>query len=226
MSGLFLVAAAVAFWIAWLLMPGVGVTDPARIFELVGSQRELVATSVVVQLLSAALYVPALVGLLTGGPASRPASMRWGAGLLLTGAMGSAADAVLHLLAFAMTAPGIDSASLVPVMAFMQGPGLLMLAPLLASFFAGGWLLSLASARARVVPRWNVWLYPIAFAVAIAGGRLAAAGLVEGRLVGLAMLGLVSAAQAWVGAAWWAELPDSPSDAADRTMGAHASETS
>jgi hypothetical protein len=42
--------------------------------------------------------------------------------LLLLGAMGSAADAVLHLLAYAMTAPGLDRGPLLEVMAFMQGP--------------------------------------------------------------------------------------------------------
>jgi hypothetical protein len=44
-------------------------------------------------------------------------------------------------------------------MAFMQGPGLLLLAPLIASFFLGGAWLSRAFARAGVVSRWNARLY-------------------------------------------------------------------
>jgi hypothetical protein len=81
----------------------------------------LVEISVVVQLVSAVLYVPALLGLLARTRLGRIRGVRWGAALLLIGAMGSAADAVLHLLAYAMTAPNLDRATLVTVMTFMQG---------------------------------------------------------------------------------------------------------
>src|SRR5262245_60088056 len=99
MSGWFLSAAALLFWLAWALMPGVGVTDPAQIFALVSSQRALVAVSVLLQLISAALYAPALVGMISATAGEPSRLLRWGASLLLIGAMGSAADAVLHLLA-------------------------------------------------------------------------------------------------------------------------------
>ena len=56
MAGRTLTAAGVLFWISWLLMPGVGVTDPQQIFVLVSAARSRVAASVSVQLLSAALY--------------------------------------------------------------------------------------------------------------------------------------------------------------------------
>lgn len=202
MSGVLLMLAAVLFWLAWLLMPGVGVTDPAQIFELVSSHRWLVAISVVVQLISAVLYVPALLGIVQDAELGRARLVRWGAGLLLVGAMGSAADAVLHLLAYAMTMPGFDRSSLTPVMAFMQGPGLGLLAPLLLSFFVGGGVLSLALARMGVVSRWNACLHPIAVAVAVIGG-LASTPLMSPRLVGLATLAMVSMAQAWIGIAIW-----------------------
>ncbi|HWQ35241.1 MAG TPA: hypothetical protein VNQ79_20515 [Blastocatellia bacterium] len=125
-------------------MPGVGVTDAEQIFRLVASQRSLVAASVIIQLISAVLYVPALLGTASEaiftvsvncdppaqallGTASEAITgqipgVKWSAGLLLVGATGSAADAVLHLLAYAMTAPGLDLATLIRVMAFMQGP--------------------------------------------------------------------------------------------------------
>lgn len=199
MSGWLLVAAAVTFWFAWALMPGVGVTDPAQIFELVSSQRSLVAISVVVQLISAVLYVPALLGLLAR--LDRMRGIRWGAALLLVGAMGSAADAVLHLLAYAMTMPDLDQATLVSVMAFMQGPGLVLLAPLLLSFFLGGPILAAALARAGRVSGWNAGLYGIALLVAIAGAVLASAALVDARFVGLSFLAVISAAQVWSGVA-------------------------
>jgi hypothetical protein len=196
-----LTAAATLFWVSWLLMPGVGVTDAGQIFDLVSSQRSLVLVSVIVQLVSAALYAPGLVAVVASAGEAAPALVRRGAWLLLVGAMGSAADAVLHLLAFAMTTPGLDRASLVRVMTFMQGPGLVIIAPLIAGFFAGGALLSRALAAADVVSPWNVRLHGIALGVAILGGTAAGAGLVPARLVGLAVLGLVAAAQAWIGLA-------------------------
>src|SRR5215216_4966680 len=95
MNRLMLVAAAVLFWLAWLLMPGVGVTDPEQIFALVAPRRPFVAASVVTQLASAALYGFALVGVASDAELTRIPALRMAAGLLLVGAMGSAADAVL-----------------------------------------------------------------------------------------------------------------------------------
>ena len=200
MSGIALVVAATLFWTAWLLMPGVGVTDAGEIFALVGSQRSLVLMSVVLQLVSAVLYVPALLGLAATRTAQRRRAVTWGANLLIVGAMGSAADAVLHLLAYAMTAPDVDRAAVTPVMTFMQGPGLMLLAPLLLSFFVGGALLSFALAGEGVASRWSPRLQVIGVAAAIAGGGLASAGWLSGRVVGLATLAAFSAAQAVVGA--------------------------
>jgi hypothetical protein len=198
-AGLMLASAAALFWLAWVLMPGVGVTDPAQIFQLVSSQRSLVATSVGLQLASAVLYVPALLGLLAAMPVVR--GVRLGAGFLLVGAMGSAADAVLHLLAYAMTMPDLDPATLIRVMAFMQGPGLVLLAPLLLSFFIGGAVLSIAFARAGIVSKWNPWLDLAALVVAVAGGALASSGVVPARAVGLTVLGLFAAPQVHCGVA-------------------------
>jgi hypothetical protein len=200
-AGISLVAAAVLFWLSWLPMPGVGVTDAKRIFELVASQRSLVACSVVVQLLSAVLYVPASLGVACDSEVGTVPAARRGAGLLLVGAMGSAADAVLHLLAYAMTEPGLEPGSLVRVMAFMQGPGLFLLAPLIACFFIGGGALSVALAKAGVVARGNARLHLLAVGVAVVGGALASWGLLPPRAVGLTALGVVSGAQAWLGAA-------------------------
>jgi hypothetical protein len=55
LAGASRVAAAALFWLSWLLMPGVGVTDTRRSFELVGARRSAVLASVVLQLVSAAL---------------------------------------------------------------------------------------------------------------------------------------------------------------------------
>ena len=201
MTGWLLSAAALLFWLSWALMPGVGVTDPAQIFALVSSQRSLVAVSVVLQLLSAALYAPALIGLLSASNRELSRLLRSGATLLLIGAMGSAADAVLHLLAYAMTAPDLDSATLVKVMAFMQGPGLLLLAPMILCFFVGGAVISFALVRSGAVTAWNARLHGLAVLTAIAGGAIASRGLVPPRVIGLAVLACVVGAQLWSGAA-------------------------
>jgi hypothetical protein len=200
-GGWWLVGASALFWLAWALMPGVGVTDPAQIFALVGSQRSLVAASVAIQLVSAVLYIPALAGIAAVLQLNREPFLRWGAMLLVAGAMGSAADAVLHLLAYAMTAPNIDEVSMIPVMAFMQGPGLIVLAPLLLGFFIGGAAISIGLGRLGIASRWNGWLHGIAIIVAFVGGLAAAARLLPARAVGLLFLAMISIAQAWAGVA-------------------------
>jgi hypothetical protein len=182
-------------------MPGVGVTDAAQIFDRVGARRPLVLLSVVAQLVSAVLYVPALLGIVADAQLGARASVRRSAGTLLVGAMGSAADAVIHLLAYAMTAPGLEPTSLLAVMAYMQGPGLRLVLPLIAAFFVGGAWLSAALARAGLVPRANPLLHAAALAIAILGGTLAATGAVAPRAVGLTVLAMISAAQAWIGLA-------------------------
>src|SRR4029453_12439425 len=113
--------------------------------------------------------------------------------------MGSAADAVFHLLAYAMVGPGIDRAAVTPLMERMQGPGLVFILPLLASFFLGSWLLSVGLVRAGVVARLQPWSFGLALALAGIGGSRAAGSPLAARMVGLAVLGIVSAAQAWLG---------------------------
>lgn len=199
-SGACLIGAAALFWISWELMPGVGVTAAAQILALVGPRRGFVAASAAVQVISAVLYVPALLGIVASSLGAR-AAVRWGAGLLLVGAMGSAADAVFHLLAYAMTEPALDEPTLVTVMKFMQGPALLMFAPLILAFFVGGVWLSIALAREAVVPRWHPWIYLAAPLVIAVGVALVRAGAIPPRLVGLTVLAVFSAAQIQIGAA-------------------------
>jgi hypothetical protein len=200
-AGAALVLAAALFWLAWLLMPGVGITDAARILELVGQHSARVRVSVAAQLASAALYAPALVGIVATRRLRRVLSVRIGAILLAIGAMGSAADAVFHLLAAEMVAPGVDRAAMLPVMARMQGAGLLFIAPLILCFFAGSAALALGFARAGAAPRACALLLAAALALAAIGGPLASGAPGAARAVGLGVLGLVSASQAWLGLA-------------------------
>ncbi len=203
LSGVSLAVAASLFWLAWALMPGVGITDSARIFDLVGQHSARVWVSVIAQLISAAAYAPALVGIVATRRLRRQWTVRAGAILLLIGAMGSAADAVFHLLAVVMVGPDIDRATVLPVMEQMQGSGLRMIAPMILSFFVGTGVLALGFARAGVVSRANPWLFVLALALAVVGGTLAAGNAAAARAVGLGVLGLVSLTQAWLGLALW-----------------------
>jgi hypothetical protein len=193
--------AAALFWLAWALMPAVGITDAARILELVGQHTARVRASVAAQLLSAALYAPALVGIVATRRLRRVRMVRVGAILLAIGAMGSAADAVFHLLAAEMVAPGVDRAAMLPVMARMQGAGLLYIAPLILCFFAGSAVLALGFARAGTAPRACAWLLAAALGLALVGGPLASGNPGAARAVGLGVLGLVGGSQAWLGLA-------------------------
>ena len=187
-AGAWLAAAALLFWLSWALMPAVGITDTRLIFEKVAAHASGVRASVVLQLVSAACYAPAGVGIARLPAAESRRGLAIGAVLLLIGAMGSAADAVLHLLAVEMVAPGIDRDAMIPVMERMQGPNLALLGPLIAAFFAGSVVLSIGFARAGLVSRWNPWLLALALPALAVGG-------------GLALLACVSASQAWLGAA-------------------------
>ncbi len=195
-AGAALVVAAVAFHVAWVLMPGVGITDTHEIFRRVAANGDAVRTSVVLQLVSAACYAPAGLGLvrrLRGRLASA------GAAMLLIGAMGSAADAVLHLLAVEMVAPGVDRAAMVPVMERMQGPDLRLLAPMFAAFFAGSLALAVAAARQAVVSRGNPLLFAAGVACAVGAACVHEGSPGASRWLALAFLGFVAASQAWLG---------------------------
>jgi hypothetical protein len=149
--------ASLLFWAAWLLMPGVGVTDTDTIFALVGQHRPRVMLSVCLQLLSAAAYAPGVVGLMHGQGAEASRALRWGAALLVVGAMGSAADAIFHLVAYEMTAPDVATAAMVPVMKMLQGPDLKLLAPMILSFFAGHGLIAWSSRKLHALGKAS-WL--------------------------------------------------------------------
>jgi hypothetical protein len=180
-------------------MPGVGITDARQILGLVVAHRAQVGLSVALQLLSAACYAPALIGAVAQPSLGSDRAVCSAAALLLVGAMGSAADAVFHLLAYAMSAPDLDATGFVPLMAFVQGPGLRFILPLVAAFFAGSLWLSIAFARRRLVPLWNPWLFAVAVAVAVIGRTVGTRAGIAPRAVGLAVLAVVVAAQVGAG---------------------------
>jgi len=198
-AGAYLVLASVAFWLSWLLMPGVGVTDTATIFALVGAHRSHVRASVVLQLLSAALYAPGIAAILAAEPARRSAAIRAGGALLAIGAMGSAADAIFHLVAYEMTAPGIALEAVAPVMRRLQGKDLALLLPFVAAFFLGHALLVAALRKRGRVATLGAYVLAAAPLIIIVGAPATHAGFATGRLVALAFLGLVAGSLALVG---------------------------
>jgi hypothetical protein len=213
-AGWLLSAAAALFWLSWALMPGVGVTDAAQIFDLVSKQRLHVMLSVVTQLLSAALYVPALLSISGARIHASERAVRWSAGLLLLGAIGSGIDAIFHLVAYAMTAPGLERAPLLQVMTYMQGPGLRLVAPFIISFFVGGVCLSIALMKERRISKASVYMDLAAMGIALAGGWGASRGFVSSRAVGLTVLAAVSLAQVILGLEWGRRGPECISVAA------------
>ena len=199
-----LIGAAVLFAAAWYLMPVAGETDAQEIFRIVTPQRGAVLAAAIVQLVAATIYVPAMIGIIRN-TASPLASKVWRpASILIVGTLGLATDAIDHLLSYAMTAPGVDQGAQVQVMEFMQGPALLLIVPLLASFFVGAVWLSVSYAKAGEISRWNPALYVVALIIAVGGAVLVSTtGVVEARPVGVATLWTVAAAQLWLGFALW-----------------------
>jgi hypothetical protein len=196
-----LVAAAVTFWLAWLLMPMPGTTDVAYILENVAATPERVWLSVGVQMLSSALFVPGLLAFVAS-PALRDSTLAFAAATLAgIGVTGLAADAIYHLLAYEMVQPGISREAMLPLMARFQREDLVFVAPQLLALVLGAGSMSLAAMRAGTVSKLNPALYAVALGVSIAGGTLASALGQGRRVVALVVLAIVSAAIAWLGVA-------------------------
>ena len=199
-AGACLVGAAITFWLAWFLMPLPGTTDTAFILEQVGATRERVFWSVALQLLSSALFVPGLLGLLAATPLRESVGGFVAASLVGIGATGLAADAIYHLLAFEMTAPGVTREAMVPVMDRFQSADLAFVAPQLLALLAGVGALVRVSSRAGVAPRRAPRWLGLALVAAVAGAAAVRAAGLPRRVVAMAVLGAFSLALAELGA--------------------------
>lgn len=195
LHALALIAAAVLFWLSWLLMPGIGVTDADAILTAVGAHSRAVFLSSMLQLASAACLAASIPGLAVC--LGEAAAGKWAVGLLAVGACGDAADAIYHQLAYEMTRPGIDTVAMLPVMQRMQSVDLLLLLPMILAFLLGCPLVATVAARLRIVSYWNPALFVCCALAGITGPLL---GLTS-RTTGLACLGLLSLSLAWIGTA-------------------------
>jgi hypothetical protein len=198
------VGAAISFWLAWFLMPLPGTTDAAFILEQVAATPERVFWSVALQLISAALFVPGLLGLVSVSALRGSRGAFVAAALVGIGATGLAADAIYHLLAYEMSLPGVTREAMLPVMQRFQSTDLVFVAPQLLALLGGVGLLAWRGARAGAVSHWAPRLFVTALAVAAAGGAaVRAAGGAGRRALALSVLALFSLAVAELGASLW-----------------------
>jgi hypothetical protein len=175
-------------------MPDAGTADPAHILAEVRAHRDAVRWSVLIQIVSSAAFVPAVI-------LARPTCPRamLGACLVLVGATGMAMDAVYHLAAHYMTADGVDPAAVLEPMRLLQTDGLAFLVPLLLPFLFGGWVFAAGLRREGTLSRWPGRVFAAAFGFA-ATGAVAVAGLGADRhAVVLTFLGLIAVGYAWTG---------------------------
>jgi hypothetical protein len=136
LTGTTLAAGAGCIFIAWWLMPDAATNDVGHILSAVATARDRVHTSALLQLLGSALLVPGLVAEARDRRSTTPAVI-----VTLWGALGMAADAVFHQLAYEMTAPGVAQVAVLQVMGKMQTAELAPHLPLLLSFVVGPVLL-------------------------------------------------------------------------------------
>ena len=199
------------FWVSWLLMPGVGITDTATILALVRENRSSVFISVILQLVSAAMYAPGLCMVLVSEAARKSITVQAGGILLLIGAMGSASDAIFHLVAYEMTAPGITLDAVSQVMQRLQGNDPALLLPFVGAFFIGHALLVGAMRKSGALARFGfLVLVSAAPAILLVGVPIAHLGILSGRSVGLGFLAVVSGSLAILGLSTFIEGGPSP----------------
>ncbi len=201
-GGWSLIVAAILFWLSWFLMPEPGTVDASFILSAIAAQRGQVLLSAILQTICAIAVVPVVLSVAT----ARSGLVRLGALLTLVGALGNAADAVYHQMAYEMTAPDVDRTAMLPVMTRMQTEQIWLLAPLLVSFFPGAACLCIGLAREGRGPRHVGRLFAFALGLGLAGLVAALTLGISARPITLAAFALFSLAIAWTG--WEIRRPD------------------
>ena len=194
-GGVCFIVAAALFWLAWALMPEPGTTNAAFILQAIAHQRSRVLLSAVLQTACAVAIVLAISSV------TLPRSRLVTAGIVLTlvGALGNAADAVYHQMAYEMTAPDVDRVAMLPVMTRMQTEQVWLLVPLLLSFFPGAASLCIGLARAGRGPANVGRLFAIALAVGLSGAVASLTLGISPRPMTMIALALFSGALGWTG---------------------------
>jgi hypothetical protein len=198
-AGLLFILAAITFIISWYLMPDPGTTDTVHILKIVKEERTSVLASVIVQIISSALYISALFFLVQNNFGKKII----GIGVIILigiGAMGLCADAFFHLLAYYMTDVSVNiQQDVVTVMNFMQTEALVFLVPLLLPLFIGSLVLSLNLAKLKIISKRSGWFISAAFLIGITCAIAAKAGLYSGAIPVLVILGVCTVGQVVAG---------------------------
>ena len=198
LTGYLLIAAAIAFWVSWFLMPDPGTTDTAHILQIVKASRISVFFSVIIQIMSAVLYLVALLFIARTGSNSRTM-----AGLILfgIGVLGLCSDAFFHLLAYFMTDDSVTvQQDVVRVMEFMQTKGVAFLIPLLLPFFVGSILLAMGLNKQAIISKRAVFIFASGLIAGIAAAILMnTVAEYKGPAVTLTVLGVFAAGQTIIG---------------------------
>jgi hypothetical protein len=198
-GGVWFIVAAITFWVAWIFMPDAGTNDAEHILKAVRDSRDSVWWSSVIHLLSSIAFVAGIVGAQTDPRAANSWIARWGAFLVLVGSLGVCADAFFHLMAYYMTAEGVDLGAVLEPMRLLQTQGIVFLVPLLLSVAIGGWIYVVGLGRAGVLSSRPWWMFEFAFVVAMVGGALVVGYGLNRQTVVLCVLGLVSLGYGWMG---------------------------
>jgi hypothetical protein len=194
-------------------MPEPGTVDAAFILRAIAAQRTDVLVSAIVQTMCAVAIVPAVLSV----GASKSTLVRVGAVLTPVGALGNAADAVYHQMAYEMTAVDVNQAAMLPVMTRMQTHQIGLLVPLLLSFFPGAACLCIGLAREGRGPRRVGSLFAIALGLGVAAAVAARTLGISPRPITLTALGVFSAALAGTG--WEMRRPSAAQEIRSATVG-------
>jgi hypothetical protein len=142
-----------------------------------------------------------VAGLLGSDVTRSSRAIRIGGVLLGLGALGASADAIFHLVAVEMTAPGVAVEAMAPVMRALQGADLWLLAPFVIAFFAGHVAIVVASRRAGRVAGAAFRLLLSIPAIGLLAAQAQRLAAWPSKVVGLAVLAGVTGSLALVGLA-------------------------
>ena len=198
-AGSLLICGAIGFFISWCLMPDPGTTDTTHILNMVKQSRSNVMNSVIIQIITSAVYVAALVLLTQISFPLRKISLL-GVCLVAVGVLGLCSDAFFHLLAWFMTDDSVNAQKdVVRVMEFMQTDGVRFLLPILLPFFFGGLILAIGLSRQKLVSRLSAYVTTLAFLVAIIMVIATKTHLYNGPVPILFILGIFAIGHAIIG---------------------------
>ena len=198
-TGILFICGAIGFFTSWSLMPDPGTTDTSHILDIVKQSRSNVMNSVVIQIITSAVYVAALFLLTQISFPLKKVSLL-GVCLVGVGILGLCSDAFFHLLAWFMTDDSVSiQRDVVRVMEFMQTEGVRFLIPLLLPFFVGGLILAIGLSKQKVISSLPAYVITIAFLLAMLMVIATKTHIYQGSIPVLFILGIFAIGQAIIG---------------------------